>query len=214
MTPRPVLPARKGFCLRRGVAGALCALFLLYGASSPTSADDAQPVTAILLIGRAELPDPDFADSVVLVMNNLGPAPAGIIVNRPTHVAVAELFPDLKRLAQLHDKVYFGGPVGFGSVWFLFRAATPPEHAIQAFDGVYLSANRELLLQLLGRAKPMEGLRVFMGHAGWAPGQLEAEIDRGAWNLERADAESIFNGKSEHPWPGSQHPERGASPML
>jgi putative transcriptional regulator len=214
MTPRPVLPARRGLCLRRGVAGALCALLLLYGAWWPTSADDAQPVTAILLIGRAELPDPDFADSVVLVMNNLGPAPAGIIVNRPTHVAVAELFPDLKRLAQLHDKVYFGGPVEFGSVWFLFRAATPPEHAIQAFDGVYLSANRELLLQLLGRAKPMDGLRIFMGHAGWAPGQLEAEIDRGAWNLEHADAEAIFNGKSEHPWPGSQHPEGGASPML
>lgn len=213
MTPRPVSPARSVFCLRHGLAGALCAL-LLYGASWPTSADDAPPVTAILLIGRAELADPDFADSVVLVMNNLGSAPAGIIINRPTHVSVAELFPDLKRLAQLHDKVYFGGPVEFGSVWFLFRAGTAPEHAIQAFDGVYLSANRELLLQLLGRAKPMDGLRIFIGHAGWAPGQLEAEIDRGAWNLERASPEAIFSGKSEHPWPGSQHPERGASPML
>jgi putative transcriptional regulator len=213
MTPRPVSPARSGFRLRRGVAGALCAL-LLYGASWPTSGDDAQPVTAILLVGRAELPDPDFADSVVLVMNNLGPAPAGVIVNRPTHVAVAALFPDLKRLAQLHDKVYFGGPVDFGSVWFLFRATAPPEHAIQAFDGVCLSADRELLLKLLGRAKPMDGLKIFVGHAGWAPGQLEAEIDRGAWNLERADSEAIFSGKSEHPWPGSQHPQHGASPML
>jgi putative transcriptional regulator len=213
MTPTPVSPARRGFCLRRGVAVALCAL-LLCAAPWPTSADDASRVTAILLIGRAELPDPDFADSVVLVMNNLGPAPAGIIVNRPTHVAVAELFPDLKRLAPLHDKVYFGGPVGFESVWFLFRAATPPEHAIQAFDGVYLSANRELLLKLLGRAKPMEGLKIFLGHAGWAPGQLEAEIDRGAWNLERADPEAIFNGKSEHPWPELQHPKHGSSPML
>ena len=218
MTPRPVSRAKRGLCLRCGVAGALCALLLygasLYGASPPTSADDARPVTAILLIGRAELPDPDFADSVVLVMNNLGAAPAGIIVNKPTHVAVAELFPDVKRLAPLHDKVYFGGPVEFGSVWFLFRAATPPEHAVQAFDGVYLSADRELLLRLLGRAKPMDGLKIFIGHAGWAPGQLEAEINRGAWNLERADSEAIFNGKSEHPWPGSQHPERGASPVL
>jgi putative transcriptional regulator len=60
----------------------------------------------------------------------------------------------------------------------------------------------------------MDGLKIFIGHAGWAPGQLEAEINRGAWNLERADSEAIFNGKSEHPWPGSQHPERGASPVL
>jgi putative transcriptional regulator len=213
MTPMPESPARRSLCLRRGVAGALCAL-LLYAAPRPAPADDARPLTAILLIGRAELPDPDFADSVVLVMNNLGPAPAGIIVNRPTHVAVAALFPDLKRLAALHDKVYFGGPVGFESVWFLFRAATPPEHAVQAFDGVCLSADRGLLLKLLGRAKPMEGLKIFLGHAGWAPGQLEAEIDRGAWNLERVNSEAVFNGKSEHPWPQSRHPKPGASPML
>jgi putative transcriptional regulator len=141
-------------------------------------------------------------------MNNLGLAPVGIIVNRPTRVAVSELFPDLKRLARVRDKVYYGGPVEFGSVWFLFRAATPPEHAIQAFDGVYLSANRELLLQLLGRDKPMDGLRIFIGHAGWAPGQLEAEIDRGDWTLERADSNAIFNGKSEHPWPATQVPKR------
>jgi putative transcriptional regulator len=210
-----VSPARRVFCPQR-VAEALCAIFLcallLCAAPCPTPADDARPVTAILLVGRAELPDPDFADSIVLVMNNLGPAPAGVIVNRPTHVSVAELFPDLKRLAPLHDKVYFGGPVGVESVWFLFRAATPPEHAIQAFDGVCLSADRELLLKLLGRAKPMDGLKIFMGHAGWAPGQLE--IDRGAWNLERADSEAIFNGKSEHPWPGSRQPKPGTSPML
>jgi putative transcriptional regulator len=180
---------------------------LLFGAARPTSADEAKPLTALLLVGRAELPDPDFAGSVVLVMNNLGLGPVGIIVNRPTQIAVSTLFPDLKSLARLHDKVYFGGPVEFGSVWFLFRATTPPEHAIQAFDDVYLSANRELLLKLLRRDKPMDGLRIFTGHAGWAPGQLEAEIDRGDWTSQRADSNAIFNGKSDHPWPASQAPK-------
>ena len=208
MKLRPVSPVRSGSCRQRDVASALCALLLLFAISCPSSADDTKPPTAILLVARAELPDSDFADSVVLVMNHLGPAPVGIIVNRPTQVAVSELFPDLKRLARLNDKMYFGGPVEFGSVWFLFRAAKPPEHAIQAFEGVYLSADRELLLQLLGRDKPMDGLRVFIGHAGWAPGQLEAEIDRGDWTLERANSDAIFNDKSKHPWPGSQVPKR------
>ena len=155
----------------------------------------------MLLIARDDLSDSDFADSVVLVMNNLGPAPVGIIINRPMAIPVSRLFPDLKRLAQVRDKVYFGGPLDFGSVWFLFRAAAPPEHAIQACDGVYLSADRQLLLQLLGRDKPMDSLRVFVGHAGWAPGQLEAEIAQRAWALKRAETEAIFSGKSEHPWP-------------
>ena len=201
---------RSGFCLQRYVAGALCALLLLSGSSWPTSASDAKPLTAILLIARDDLPDSNFADSVVLVMNNLGPAPVGIIINRPMPIPVSRLFPDLKRLAPMRDKVYFGGPVGFGSVWFLFRAATPPEHAIQACDGVYLSADRQLLLQLLGRDKPMDSLRIFVGHAGWAPGQLEAEIEQRDWTLKRAETEAIFSGKSEHPWPSPQARKRSS----
>ena len=200
-------PVRSGFCPQRYVAGALCALLLLAGSSWPASEPDTKPLTAILLIARDDLPDSNFANSVVLVMNNLGPAPVGIIINRPMPVPVSQLLPDLKQLAQVRDKVYFGGPVAFGSVWFLFRAPKPPEHAIQACDGVYLSADRKLLLQLLGREKPMGGLRIFVGHAGWAPGQLEAEIAHGDWTLKRADPEAIFNGKSEHPWPSSQAPK-------
>jgi len=199
---------RSGICLQplRDATRAVCAFLLLFGTSWPTSADNAKPLTAILLVARAELPDPNFKDSVVLVMNNIGSAPAGVIVNRPTKMAVSRLFPDLERLAQLHDKVYFGGPVEFGSVWFLFRTDTPREHAIQALDGVYVSANRELLRELLGRDKPMDGLRIFIGHSGWAPGQLEAEIARGDWTLAPAEKDAIFNGKSEHPWPAQQTP--------
>jgi putative transcriptional regulator len=196
------------FRLQRDVAAALCALLLLSGSSRPASTPDEKPLTAILLIARDDLPDSIFANSIVLVMNNLGPAPVGIVINRPMPIPVSHLFPDIKRLAQLPDQVYFGGPVDFESVWFLFRAATPPENAIQAFEGVYLSADRQLLLQLLGRDKPMDNLRIFVGHAGWAPGQLEAEIDRRDWTLKRVETEAIFGGKSEHPWPSPPDPKR------
>ena len=192
---------------------ALCGLLLFLclagpgGAAAGLNAADAKALTSILVIGRPELPDDDFADSVILVMNNLGPGTAGLVLNRPSKVEVSQLFPGIKRLARLHDRVYFGGPVDLGAVWFLVRAAAPPEHAIKACDGVYLSADRALLLKLLGRDKPMEGLRIFFGHAGWAPGQLEAEIDDGDWTLDRARPDAIFNGKSDHPWPGPGGPE-------
>jgi len=185
---------------------ALCTMWLLLATPWPAFAED-KPVTAILIVARAELPDSDFADSVVLAMNQLGPAPIGIILNRPTRALVSELFPEQKRFSRLHDKVYFGGPVDPLSVWFLFRATNPPAQAIRAFDDVYLSANRELLLKLLGRDKPMEGLKIFVGHAGWAPGQLETEIDRGDWSSKRADADAIFSAKSDHLWPAPQSPK-------
>jgi|HubBroStandDraft_1064217.scaffolds.fasta_scaffold01058_10 putative transcriptional regulator len=211
MTRMPVFPMRFAFWLRRRAAGVLrallpCALLLPLGASWPTTAADTKPkpMTAIFLVARSELPDPNFADSVVLVMNNLGPGPVGLIINRPTKIPVSELFPDLKQLAPLRDKIYFGGPVEIRTVWFLFRALKQPEHALQACDGVYLSADKELLLRLLHRDKPMEGLRIFIGHSGWTPEQLQNEVSRGDWTLKHAESDAVFHGQTEHPWPSPE----------
>ena len=143
----------------------------------------------------------------MLVMNNIGPAPVGVIVNRPTRIAVARLFPDVERLAPLEDKVYFGGPVDVTKVSFLFRADATHEHAIQVVDGVYFSADRELLRNLLDRERPMEGLRIFIGHSAWGQGQLEAEIARNDWTLATATPETIFSGKPARPWPEREPPD-------
>jgi putative AlgH/UPF0301 family transcriptional regulator len=71
---------------------ALCALLVLCGSSWSTLADDAKRVTAIFLVARAELPDPRFKDSVVLVMNQMRPVPVGVIINKPTRITVSQLF--------------------------------------------------------------------------------------------------------------------------
>src|SRR5438132_14064102 len=107
------------------MAGALCTFLLLLGAAWPTSAGDAKPLTAILLKARTHLPDSNFADSVVLVMNNVRHAPMGLIINRPTQVPLSRLFPDLKPLAQLHHHVHVRQPVEFDPLRFLFRDAEP-----------------------------------------------------------------------------------------
>src|SRR4029453_18954475 len=97
----------------------VCALVVLCALSWSTSADNAKPLTTILLVARAELPDPNFKDSIVLVMNHIGPSPAGVIINRPTRIPVARVFPELESWAHLDHKVYFGGPVEIQSVSFL-----------------------------------------------------------------------------------------------
>ena len=185
----------------RPVEGVLVTAGLLIGMSLPGVAEEPDRLNAILIVARAELADPNFAESVVLVMNNLGVAPIGLIVNRPTRISVSYLFPENPKIAKLPEKIYFGGPVDLGRVWFLFRARTPPEHSVRAFDDFYLSGDRELLAKLLARDKPTEGLRIFAGYSGWAPGQLEAEIERGDWTSRRADKDTIFDRKLERAWP-------------
>ncbi|MDE2049846.1 MAG: YqgE/AlgH family protein [Gammaproteobacteria bacterium] len=210
--------------IRHCLAAALIAVLLLPGslrtasaagatASGSAPADKAaakSSLTSIVLVAQSVVSDPNFGGSIVVVMNNLGPGPVGIIVNRPMPLTVARFFPKLKRVAQVHDKVYFGGPVEFGTVWFLFRAKTAPASATRVCGGVYVSSDDKLLLHLLGRRKPMEGLRIFVGHAGWAPGQLQAEIEGGAWLPRRAAADAIFNAKPQLPWPSRRGPKAGA----
>jgi len=185
----------------------LCAWLLLAAMSWSAFGDNPQPITAILLVARPDLPDSNFRDSVVLVMNNIGPAPAGVILNRPTRIAVADLFPDVARIAQLSDKLYFGGPVDVATVSFVFRADTPPDGAVRVVDGVYASTDRNLLRKLLDRDKPMDGLRIFVGFSSWGPGQLENEIGRGDWKLTPADRSAIFDHRAEHPWPDTGTPD-------
>ena len=137
---------RGGLCSRRDPAGVIWLLLVLLmpSMSRPASNSGAMPPTSIMLVAPDQLPDPNFSGSIVLVMNDLGPGPIGIIVNRPMRISVSHLFPELKRLAKLPDKVYFGGPVDLETVWFLFRAGKPPERAVRACEGVYLSADRRL----------------------------------------------------------------------
>jgi putative transcriptional regulator len=205
--------------MRRYLLTALSAVLLVAASPRPSSAAGAEraaaaapadTLTAILIVAQDVVTDPNFGGSIVVVMNNLAPAPVGLIINRPTPIAVSRLFPKLKRLAQVSDKVYFGGPVEFRSVWFLFRAPSAPKGATRVCDGVYVSASRTLLLELLARKNPMQGLRIFLGHAGWAPGQLQVEIEGGAWAPRRADAESIFNPAPQLPWPSGGAPKGGS----
>jgi putative transcriptional regulator len=207
--PRHLAAALLALLLVPGSPRSAMAAWASHGAAAVAAKAPADSLTAILLVAQGVVEDPNFGGSIVVVMNNLAPAPVGIIINRPTPIPVSHLFPKLKGLAQVKARVYFGGPVELDSVWFLLRADSAPKGAVRVCDGVYVSSSRKLLLELLGRRQPMQGLRVFLGHAGWAPGQLQAEIEGGAWAPKRADATSIFNPEPQLPWPSRKGSKGG-----
>jgi putative transcriptional regulator len=179
---------------RAALAGLVACLALAAAAADPASG------RAEFLVARKGMPDPDFRDAVVLVTRR-GPGGAvGFIVNHPTGIPLGKALPDAKRLQGVEDKLYFGGPVMRDVVIFMFRSAKARSGATEILPGVHASSDRPLLEELLARDKPTAGLRVFAGLAGWGPGQLESELDRGDWRRIPADAQSIFDGHPATLW--------------
>ena len=177
---------------------------LIMGAVAPETSTPAQAAparAAILLIADPGLSDPNFRETVVLVgRHDRIAGPIGVILNRPLPLTLARTFPENKSLAETPDRVFFGGPVALQALFYIFRAAKPPDDAIEVGDGVYLDWDGERLRELLARETPVEGLRVYAGHSAWAPGQLEREVARGDWKSARPEERIIFSTSPETVW--------------
>lgn len=154
----------------------------------------------VLLVARPGLSDPNFRKTVVLVTRHAHGGAVGVILNRPTAVPLKEVLPAHPQLEARAGVLYRGGPVSRETLVFVFRSANPPGNALRVLEDVYMSLDRELLEALVARPEAVE-LRVYAGYAGWAPGQLEAEIHHGGWHVLDADADTIFRADPETLWP-------------
>ncbi|MCS6924298.1 MAG: YqgE/AlgH family protein [Candidatus Binatia bacterium] len=154
-----------------------------------------------LLVADRNLLDPNFAETVVLLIDYTADGAMGVIINRPTTVALSELFPDSKALQRRSERVYIGGPVGRTQLLLLVQSPHHHEGAHKIFGDVYASGSRALLQQLAAETTPGERFRAYIGYAGWAPGQLDQEVTRGDWHILPATAALIFDTPPEAVWP-------------
>lgn len=141
-----------------------------------------------LLVATPELADPNFALTVVLIIDHTDEGAVGVVLNRPSDLEVEEAVPEWAGLAADPPVVFVGGPVRPNALIGVARADTPPP------DGW-----EEVLPGLgvinLGDHEPdrVEGaLRVFAGYAGWGGEQLEGEIAEGAWFVVDAEVDDVF----------------------
>lgn len=168
----------------------------LLAASGPTGAAEDN---SLLLVADPRLNSSVFQRSVVLVTLHGKGAALGVIINHPIPMDSARLFPgdDLLRGA---GEIHYGGPVNPATLVFLFRAQEIPTNALHLFDNVFMSNDRELLAEQMRRPREESGLQVYAGHAGWAPGQLQAEIMHGSWSTVKANVELLFDTDRASIW--------------
>ena len=148
-----------------------------------------------LLIAGPTLLDPNFFRTVVLVVEHSDDGALGLVLNRRSETTVAEAVPQLEDLVDPTDELFIGGPVQPSTVIVLAQFEDPDDAALISFDdvGVLRAAVDE----------PVAGVRngrAFIGHAGWGPGQLDGELERGDWILEPARLEDAFTVEPQGLW--------------
>lgn len=149
-----------------------------------------------LLISGGGLFDPHFRHTVVLVGEHGARGAAGVILNRPMEVSVAEAVPPLAGLVDGGESLFEGGPVEPGQPVLLAEVAQPGLVDVPVFGSVgFLTGD------VPAHVRPaILRARVFAGHAGWGPGQLDAELEGDAWIVEAATADDVFTRSPDDLW--------------
>jgi putative transcriptional regulator len=159
-----------------------------------------------LLAATPLLGDPNFRRTVILVVEDEDEeGTLGVVLNRPTHVPVGQVLEPWEELVTGPSVVFRGGPVSPNSALALalVRGAGEPlgwrslegSPLMSRIGLVDLGTPPELL------AAEITSLRVFAGYAGWGVGQLQVEIDEGAWYVLGGQPADAFFAEPERLWP-------------
>ena len=157
-----------------------------------------KPAAGRFLVANRRMRDPRFVKSVILLVRYGEKGALGLIVNQPSGVKLAELLPEAEQLKDRDDTVYIGGPVAQDGMMMLLRAETEPEGAEHIFADVYVSPSRDVLDRLV--ANGADNFRSYVGYAGWAPGQLDHELERQDWHVTPGDADVVFSPAPASVW--------------
>jgi putative transcriptional regulator len=181
----------------------VAALTALLSSGAPTAVAQEPPLAnGVFLVAKPELLDPNFRETVVLITQpEIGGGPVGVIVNRPIAARLTQALPQIGAVPERYEQIYGGGPVMPNGLLFLVRTSERISGGWQVLADVYLSGDLDVLRKVIAGELKVDTVRAYAGYAGWAPGQLQNEIQRGGWYVIKADADTIFAADVSRVWP-------------
>jgi putative transcriptional regulator len=156
-----------------------------------------EPVAGWLLVATPLLGDPHFSRTVVYLLEHDGGGTVGVVLNRPSHTPVGQVLPDWHDAVSGPAVVFGGGPVQPDGALCLGQLQPGAEGIREVVDGV---ATVDLDGDVAVIAPNARRLRVFAGHAGWAPGQLDDELAEGAWWVVPGSPDDLFSAEPKTMW--------------
>jgi putative transcriptional regulator len=146
----------------------------------------------VLLLATPVLLDPNFADTVVLMLDASDEGALGVVLNRPTGLAVSEVLSDWGDVVAEPEVLFHGGPVsteGALAVGLLRRPDDVPV-GFREVAGPLGVVDLDTPVELVDGS--LEGMRIFAGYAGWGAGQLPAEVEEGSWYVVPSEHLDVF----------------------
>jgi putative transcriptional regulator len=162
-------------------------------------ADEDFDVGSLLCADRS-LKDPNFAQAVILIVKYDEEGTLGLILNRQSEVPISNLLDDWKEAKGHKEPMFVGGPVEKGSLLALLRSRQKSENSRAILREVRLISDRGAMQKTLQSSPGPENFRLYAGYAGWAPDQLEEEVDVGAWHIFPGDANIVFDADPDSLW--------------
>jgi len=160
-----------------------------------------------LLVASPLLVDPNFFKTVVFVLQHDSDGAVGVVLNRPSEELVEHHLPEWVRRIEDPPLVFIGGPVEPAVAIGMVRSDRPLEPtALTGVGMVDLGSD-----PAAGSPGPV---RVFSGYAGWGAGQIEAELEEGAWLVVAAEPDDIFSGDPGLLWSTVLRRQGGRVAML
>jgi putative transcriptional regulator len=153
-----------------------------------------------LLVASRDLGDPNFARTVVLLVQYDARGVVGLVLNRRTDIPLSRVLQSLKAAKGRSDPVYLGGPVETPAVFALLQAPGKVEGAEHIFGAVYLISAKTLFEQTVSTRPDPGVFHVYLGYAGWTNEQLRKEVELGAWFVFPPDASTVFNSDPDSLW--------------
>ncbi|MFW5952239.1 MAG: YqgE/AlgH family protein [Gemmatimonadota bacterium] len=149
-----------------------------------------------LLISGGGLFDPNFRHTVVLVGQHDEQGAVGVVLTRPLDVTVEEAVPPLASLVDAGAPLFQGGPVEPEQPVLLAEVEHPALLDVPVFGSIgFLTGDVASDL-----AAGIHRARIFAGHAGWGPGQLESEMEGGSWIVDPAREDDVFTDAPDSLW--------------
>ena len=163
------------------------------------TAAGAAPGDTMLLVAKRQLEDPIWGSTIVLAKPIEGGGHVGFIVNKPTSMSLAELFPEHEPSKKVADPLFLGGTVNINLVFALVEEhGSRKDGSIRIAPDIFLAYDTKAVDRII--ESESDHARFFLGLVVWRPGQLDDELDRGLWYVDQPDAKLVLRRKTDGLW--------------